>query len=173
VSDYIYLRPFGAGGGVFDSLQVVQGDARLAGWEGRTAWRPAPWVTWQLAADYVRGQNTAAGVPLTFVPPLRVQAGVRLEAAGRRGPFDAPYVTAQAEGNARQTRLDPRDVGPAGYALVHLGAGFTRPAPRGALSVDLSVRNALNAEYRSFLSRYKAFALGPGRAVVLRVTTAL
>jgi iron complex outermembrane receptor protein len=173
VSDYIYLRPFGAGGGVFDSLQVVQGDARLAGWEGRVAWRPAPWVTWQASGDYVRGQNTAAGVPLTFVPPLRVQGGVRLEGAGRRGPVDAPYVTAQVEGNARQTRLDPRDLGPPGYTLLNLGAGFTRPTARGVLSVDLSVRNALDTEYRSFLSRYKAFASGPGRAVVLRVATGL
>jgi outer membrane receptor protein involved in Fe transport len=82
-------------------------------------------------------------------------------------------VTAQAEANARQTRLDPRDLGPAGYALVHVGAGFTRPTPRGVVTVDLSVRNLFDAEYRSFLSRYKAFALGPGRAVVLRVATAL
>jgi hypothetical protein len=35
------------------------------------------------------------------------------------------------------------------------------------------VRNALDARYRSFLSRYKEFALGPGRAVVLRVSSAL
>jgi outer membrane receptor protein involved in Fe transport len=54
-----------------------------------------------------------------------------------------------------------------------VGAGFTRPTARGALTVDLSVRNLLDAEYRSFLSRYKAFASGPGRAVVLRVSTAL
>ena len=41
VHDYIYLRPFGNGGGAFDSLQVVQGEARLVGAEGRAAWRPA------------------------------------------------------------------------------------------------------------------------------------
>jgi hypothetical protein len=45
--------------------------------------------------------------------------------------------------------------------------------PRGALAVDLSVRNALDARYRGFLSRYKESALGPGRAVVLRVSTPL
>jgi iron complex outermembrane receptor protein len=173
VSDYIYLRPFGAGGGVFDSLQVVQGDARLVGFEGRAAYRPAPWVTLQLSGDYVRGQNTTAGVPLTFIPPLRVLYGVRLETEGRRGPLRGPYLSATAETNARQTRLDPRDVGPPGYTLVHLGGGFTRPVPRGALAVDLSVRNALDARYRGFLSRYKESALGPGRAVVLRVSTPL
>ena len=34
-----------------------------------------------------------------------------------------------------------------------------------------AVRNALDARYRSFMSRYKAFADAPGRAFTLRVTT--
>ncbi|CAA9358118.1 MAG: hypothetical protein AVDCRST_MAG11-3935, partial [uncultured Gemmatimonadaceae bacterium] len=72
VDDYIYLRPFGAGGGAFDSLQVVQGNARLVGAEARVAYRPADFLTLQASGDYVRGTNTAAGVPLTFIPPLRL-----------------------------------------------------------------------------------------------------
>jgi outer membrane receptor protein involved in Fe transport len=169
VRDYIYLRPFGAGGGVFDSLQVVQGDARLAGVEGRLAYRPLPALTLQLSGDLVHGQNLTADVPLTFVPPPRLVYGLRLEPPSRRAL--APYVTLSAESNARQTRLDPRDVAPPGYTLVSLGAGITRPTRRGALTVDLTLRNALDAEYRSFMSRYKEFADGPGRALVVRVGT--
>ena len=45
--------------------------------------------------------------------------------------------------------------------------------PRGALTVDLSLRNVFNTRYRSFMSRYKEFADAPGRALVLRVTTPL
>jgi outer membrane receptor protein involved in Fe transport len=176
VRDYIYLRPFGAGGPALDSLQVVQGDARIAGLEGRVAYRPAAAVTLQVTGDYVRGQNLTAAVPLTFIPPLRLLYGVRLdgEGAGRRaGWLGGAYLTATAETNARQTRLDPRDVGTPGYTLVHLGGGVARPGARGPLSVDLTVRNALDARYRNFLSRYKEFALGPGRAVVLRVAAGL
>jgi len=173
VGDYIYLRPFGAGGRAFDSLQVTQGDARLAGVEGRLAYRAAPAVTLELSGDYVRGQNTAARVPLTFIPPLRVVYGVRLDGDGRTGPLGGAYLTARAETNARQTRLDPRDVGTPGYTLVHLGAGVTRPGPRGPVAFDLSLRNALGARYRDFLSRYKEFALGPGRALVVRVSAGL
>jgi len=36
--------------------------------------------------------------------------------------------------------------------------------------VDIAVKNVTNASYRSFLSRYKEFALDPGRNVVLRVS---
>jgi iron complex outermembrane receptor protein len=173
VADYIYLRPFGVGGAAFDSLQVVQGGARLVGAEGRVAYRPARAVTLQLSGDYVRGQNTTAGVPLTFIPPLRLLYGVRVDGDGRPGPLGTAYVTVSAETNARQTRLDPRDVGTPGYTLGHLGAGLAMPGPRGPVTFDLSVRNVFDARYRSFLSRYKEFALGPGRALVLRASTAL
>lgn len=104
---------------------------------------------------------------------MRVLYGVRLEAPGERGTIRAPYFSASAETNARQTRLDPRDMGPPGYTTATFGVGFTRLVPRGALTVDLSLRNAFDVRYRSFMIRYKAFADGSGRAVVLRVSTGL
>ena len=173
VHDYIYLRPFGAGGGVFDSLQVVQGNARIAGVEGRVGYRASRLVSLQLAGDYTQGDNLSARVPLTFIPPLRITYGMRLEDADRRGTIRTPFVSLTGESNARQTRLDPRDVAPPGYTIVSAGAGFTVLVPRGALTVDLSVRNLGDTRYRSFMSRYKEFALSPGRALVLRVTTPL
>jgi hypothetical protein len=39
--------------------------------------------------------------------------------------------------------------------------------------VDLQVRNALDTAYRSFLNRYKEFALDPGRSIVLRIATGI
>jgi iron complex outermembrane receptor protein len=172
VDDYVYLRPFGTSGGAFDSLQVVQGNARLAGVEARVAYRPVEFLTLQASGDYVRGQNLSAAVPLTFIPPLRVLYGVRLE-GGDGGTLRNRYVSVTAETNTRQARIDPRDVAPPGYTITSLGAGFTRLVPRGPVTVDLSVRNAFNVRYRSFMSRYKEFADGPGRAVVLRVSTPL
>jgi iron complex outermembrane recepter protein len=173
VDGYVYLRPFGTGGSAFDSLQVVQGDARLAGVEGRAAYKPLSFLTLQLSGDYVRGDNLTVDVPLTFIPPLRVVYGVRLERGHEheRGGVRAPYFTASAETNARQARLDPRDVGPPGYTTLTLGGGFSRLTPRGALTVDVTLRNALDVQYRSFMSRYKEFAYGPGRALVLRIST--
>ncbi|HKH91984.1 MAG TPA: TonB-dependent receptor, partial [Gemmatimonadaceae bacterium] len=172
VDDYVYLRPFGTSGGAFDSLQVVQGNARIAGVEARVAYRPIDFLTLQASGDYVRGQNLTAAVPLTFIPPLRLVYGVRLE-GGDTGMLRNRYVSLTAESNARQTRIDPRDVAPPGYTITSLGAGFTRLVPRGPVTVDLSVRNLFDTRYRSFMSRYKEFADGPGRAVVLRVSTPL
>ena len=36
--------------------------------------------------------------------------------------------------------------------------------------VGVAVKNATNVSYRSFLSRYKEFALNPGRNVVMRIS---
>ncbi|HEX5577282.1 MAG TPA: TonB-dependent receptor, partial [Gemmatimonadaceae bacterium] len=172
VSDYIYLRPFGTSGSAFDSLQVVQGNARLVGLEGRLAWRPVSLLTLQMSGDYVRGQNTTADVPLTFIPPLRIIYGAKVHGESLRGVVQ-PYVTANFETNWKQTRTDPRDFAPPGYTVSSLGAGAGRVLPRGLMTVDLSVKNVFDAHYRSFMSRYKEYALAPGRVVTLRITTPL
>lgn len=44
-------------------------------------------------------------------------------------------------------------------------------SPRRTARLDLRVSNALNAKYTDFLSRYKEFALNPGRSFVLRAGT--
>ena len=43
----------------------------------------------------------------------------------------------------------------------------------GSFQFDLEVRNLLGREYRAYLSRYKEFALDPGRNVIVRVSTSL
>jgi iron complex outermembrane receptor protein/hemoglobin/transferrin/lactoferrin receptor protein len=55
--------------------------------------------------------------------------------------------------------------------LVHVSAGrevklFGRP-----MRLDVAVRNVFNTSYRSFLSRYKEFALDPGRNLIIRLST--
>ncbi len=171
IRDFIYLRPFGSGATAFDSLEVVQGNALLRGIEARGAWRARPWLTLQAAGDLVHGTNTVLDVPLTFVPPARVQGGARIERVAMGSAIVRPWLSANIEHNWRQTRLDPRDVAPDGYSLLSLGAGGTVLAGARVFIVDVALRNATDAVHRSFMSRYKEFADGPGRAVVLRVTT--
>jgi iron complex outermembrane receptor protein len=72
----------------------------------------------------------------------------------------------------RQKRPNPLDVVTAGYTLVNLDLGFQHQVFGRSTRIDLGVRNAANRKYRSFLSRYKEFALEPGRNIMLRVSTA-
>jgi outer membrane receptor protein involved in Fe transport len=45
------------------------------------------------------------------------------------------------------------------------------PVGRTHVGFDFQLRNALDKEYASFLSRYKTYALDPGRNFLVQVST--
>jgi iron complex outermembrane receptor protein len=158
----------------FQRFQAVQGNARLTGFEFTAEYHPAPYLHLSGTADYTRGQNRSTNQPLPLVPPFRATYGARFEGRGNR-VFVGPYVSVGGETNARQTELDPDDIAPAGYTLVNAGAGVGLATGGRVVTVDVTLRNAFDTQYQSFLSRYK-FAtdpavLDPGRNVTVRVRT--
>jgi iron complex outermembrane receptor protein len=165
IRDYIYLAPVGRSGRALDSLQVVQGNARLSGLELSATVPITTRVTAYVSTDVVHAQNTSDGSALPFVPPMRAMASLRWDdrAPGRSFAIDGEW-------NARQTRTFRADYAPAAWSVLSASAGQQWLTPRGLVSVDLAVKNALNARYRDFMSRYKEFADAGGRAVVLRVS---
>jgi iron complex outermembrane receptor protein len=127
------------------------------------------WLHLRGTADYTRGQNTSTDTPLPFIPPFRATYSVKLE-GGDHGGFHDPYFLIGGESNARQTNLDAEDFAPEGYTLVYLGAGVVVPIGARTMALDLQLRNAFDKEYASFLSRYKTYALDPGRNFVVRLS---
>ena len=155
-----------------DSLRVYryqQADARLVGGEAAVEVEVAPPLTLRARADAVRGTNRATNQPLPLVPPARAALGAELHRIAL-GWADRAYVGAEVEVSTRQTRLNPLDIPTGGYTLLNLSAGFVRPLFGRLCHVGVAVKNATNVSYRSFLSRYKEFALNPGRNVVLRIS---
>jgi iron complex outermembrane receptor protein len=155
----------------FQIFNITQGDARLTGFEGAVDFHATQWLHFRSTADYTRGQNRTTDTPLPFIPPFRVTYSARLEGEDR-GAFQHPYFMIGGETNAKQSDLDPQDFAPDGYTLLNLGAGFVAPMGDRTIALDLQLRNALDEEYASFLSRYKTYALDPGRNFVMRVTAA-
>ena len=171
IDNFIFPDPTGevdpeSGFQVFD---LTQGNARLTGFEAAVEYHATHWLHLRSTADYTRGHNRSTDTPLPFIPPFRVTYSVRLE-GGDQGRFQHPYLSIGAESNARQSDVDPEDFAPDGYTLVNLGAGVTVPAGERTVAVDFQLRNALNEAYAGFLSRYKTYALDPGRSFVVRVT---
>ena len=171
IDNFIFPDPTGvidpeSGFQIFD---ITQGNARLAGFEAAAEYHATPWLHLRGTADYTRGENTSTDSPLPFIPPFRATYSVKLEGSGE-GRFQHPYLSIGGESNARQTNLDADDFAPPGYTLVNLGAGVVLPMGERAVAVDFQVRNAFDKEYASFLSRYKTYALDPGRNVVMRVS---
>ena len=155
-----------------DSLRVYryqQANARLVGGEAAVEVEVARPLTLHARADAVRGTNRATGDPLPLLPPARVALGAELHRIAF-GWADRTYAGAEVEVTTRQTRLNPLDIPTGGHTLLNLSAGIVRSLFGRVCHVDITVRNATNVSYRSFLSRYKEFALDPGRNVVLRIS---
>jgi iron complex outermembrane recepter protein len=190
INNYIYFRPTGTfdspSGALedpcsdsdtfscFQKFQSVQGDARLTGLEFSAEYHPTSYLHLSSTADYTRGQNRSTDQPLPLVPPFRATYSARFEGRGNDF-FQSPYLLVGGESNARQTKLDPNDVAPEGYTLANLGAGVALATGPRVVHLDVSLRNAFNKEYQSFLSRYKFAAdpvvLDPGRNLTVRVST--
>lgn len=172
IHDFIFPNPTaetdpGSGLQIF---QITQGDARLAGFEAAAQYHATRWLHLRVTGDYTHGQNTTTDSPLPFIPPFRATYSARLEGE-EAGWLEHPYFSIGGESNARQTRVDPQDFAPPGYTLMNLAGGFAVPVGRTRVAFDLQLRNALNKEYASFLSRYKTYALDPGRNLIAQVST--
>lgn len=166
ISHYIYIAPTGT---TQDSLPVYryqQADAVLTGGEASLEVAAGKALVLSARVDYVRGERQSDQQPLPQIPPLRGKFGATWRGASATAGLDIDLL-------ARQTRLSPFDLGTAGYGLLDLFGGVDRHLGSRPLRFELQVRNALDTRYRDFLSRYKAFALNPGRNIVLRVSTEL
>ena len=173
IDNFIFPDPTGvvdpeSGFQIFD---ITQGNARLTGFEAAMEYHATRWLHLRGTADYTRGQNTTTDSPLPFIPPFRATYSIKLE-GGDQGRLQQPYFSIGGESNARQTDLDAEDFAPEGYTLVHLGAGVVVPMGERTMALDFQLRNAFDKEYASFLSRYKTYALDPGRNFVVRVSAA-
>jgi len=171
VDDYIVTEPTDAFFGGFRVFRTVQTDALLRGVEAQAEVRVLPPLTLRGLFDYVRGTERGSGGDLALIPPPRGRA----EAEWRGGIplLGGGYLSAAVDVVAKQTHAAEDEVAPEGYQLLELGAGGERRALGRSLRIDLHVRNLLDTRYRDFLDRYKEFALGPGRSIVLRIAAGI
>jgi hypothetical protein len=126
-------------------------------------------LTLRARADLVRGTNEDTQQPLPLLPPPRADLEAEWHASGLRWAERA-YLSAGLVATARQTRLGPFDTQTRAYQLLTISAGIEQTVGGRPLRLDLRLRNAANARYTDFLSRYKAFAYGEGRNLVVRLS---
>ena len=116
--------------------------------------------------DAVKGENRNSNEPLPWIPAARGR--VEVDYATTR-IADRAQFGINVEHVAEKTELAQNETKTAAYTLLNLEAGLSTHATGRKLGIDLRVRNATNKSYRDFLSRYKDFALNPGRDIVIRV----
>lgn len=172
IKNYIYIAPTGQTIGGLSVYQFRQTDARLSGAEASVEVDPLPAVSLRARIDGVRAVERGNDSPLPLIPPLRTVVGAEWHSLSF-GWAGRAHVGADLIGVSRQNRLATIDLPTGGYSLVEFSAGFDRAVRGRSLAIELTVHNALNTSFRDFLSRYKAFALNPGRDVVMRVSMEL
>lgn len=170
VDHYIYLQPTA---NTQEGLQVYrhqQAQALLWGGEASTEVNALAFLTVGGAYDFVRGTNQETDEPLPLMPAPRGRIEAELHSQSLSWA-DRAFLSPEVELVARQTRLNPLDYPTDGYTLLNVTAGVQTRVAGHPTDVSLHIHNATNREYKDFLSRYKEFALSPGRNVVLSVET--
>jgi iron complex outermembrane receptor protein len=169
ITHYIFVTPTPE---FRDALRVYrygQTDARLLGGEASVEADVVAPLSLNAGVDAVRGTSLETSEPLPLIPPPHLTLGGDLH-ADRLGGLRRTHAGAEVEIALKQARLSPLDLATDGYALVNLAAGATVSLAGRPLRLDLEVRNLFDTAYKSFLSRYKEFALDPGRNVLLRIS---
>ena len=165
---FLFIQPTND---VIDGYQVFdyeQADAGLVGGEASLQVEPTRFLSLTARGDYVRGTNELLDEPLPLMPPARYDFQAEIHGPWPSGA-DQAYLSAEVEHVAAPTRLNPYDLAVDAYTLVDVGAGVRGELRGRDMGVDVRVANLMNTSYKDFLSRYKAFALNPGRDISLRI----
>ena len=167
VKDFIYIAPTGTTNGGLDVYRYRQADALLTGAEAEAEVDLAEAFTARARIDGVHATNRETDTPLPLIPPTRSVIGLEWHnAAAHHAHLGVDLVSV-----AKQDRLAALDLATDSYHLVEIEGGVQQMVGGRLLEIDLAVHNAGNVAYKDFLSRYKQFALNPGRDIMLRIST--
>jgi len=141
----------------------------LTGGEASAEVELAPSISVRARHDFVRGTNTETDQPLPLMAPARTAVGgyFKIVPTGANSFFAGSEV----EYVAKQNRPNPDDFVTDSYTLVNFDVGVEKNFLGRSTRLEVGVRNAGNVRYKNFLSRYKEFALEPGRNIIIRVST--
>ena len=168
IDDFIYIAPTGEQQNNLPVYRYEHAQATLTGGELSADFDPAKMVTLRARYDMVRGTNDDTDEPLPLIPPPRTTLEAELHGVAL-GWAEHAHAGFDVEINSEQTRLGPFDTATDGYTLLGLDAGIARRLGSHPIRFDVRVRNVTDKAYKSFLSRYKSFALDPGRNVLIRL----
>jgi outer membrane receptor protein involved in Fe transport len=170
IQNFIFIAPTGTKQGNLDVYRYDHALATLNGAEVSADVDPTNLLTLRARYDMVRGTNedTDENLPLIPAPRTTLEAEVH---SVKLGWAERAHAGVDVEISSKQTRLGPFDFPTDGYTLLGLDAGLARRFGARPLRFDVRVRNLTDKRYKSFLSRYKSFALDPGRNILPRIST--
>ncbi|MEZ4652087.1 MAG: TonB-dependent receptor [Candidatus Eisenbacteria bacterium] len=172
IRDYIYITPTDRMVGDLRVYEHRQDDAVLTGFEVSGTAQVSEMLSLRATHDQVRGTRDFDDEPLPLIPPPRTTGEVELR-MDRLSWAQSARFGVEGEFHEKQTRRSEFDLETGAYSLWNVDAAVDKMLGGRSFRFGVDVRNLLDRSYRSYLSRYKEFALDPGRNVIVRVSTSL
>jgi iron complex outermembrane receptor protein len=169
INNFIYPSPTGDTINNLPVYNVLQDKSTFYGYEYIIQYQAVKWLLLSVQGDYVHSKNEATGNPLPFTPPMKNILTAKVQ-KNTLGKLYNPYISFAAKIVSPQNEVDPLEAKTAGCTLLSAGAGFQFEFAGSITSLDLSVENLLDTKYVDHLSRYKAYALNPGRSINLELS---
>ena len=148
---------------------IKQDKSYFRGIEYSFQYQPFEFLLITLNGDYVFTKNDATGRPLPFTPPMKNIFGVKVQKQSIGNIYN-PYFKVSMKVVSPQNNVDPLETKTDGYALINIGTGFDLIFQKTVMSFDIYAENLGNIKYVDHLSRYKSYAMNPGRSLNLKVT---
>ncbi len=153
----------------FEIFENHQADATFIGGEFMLKAQAANCLVLSTGVDLVRGTNNQTDDPLPFIPAHRLKLGARFIQSSWGGLSNL-YFSLGSKIVAEQERVEPNEAPTKGYALFDAGLGAEIPLGAQRAHLDFAVENLLDKAYYDHLSRYKEYALNPGRNFSLKLS---
>jgi len=150
-------------------FEIRQEKSTFRGLEYSFQFQPFEFLLLSLNGDYLVTKNDASGNTLPFTPPAKNILEIRLQKSNL-WKFYNPYFSFKTKFVSGQDKVDPLETMTDAYTLLNLGIGFDYIFSKSVMSFDFSVDNLLDTKYVDHLSRYKSYAMNPGRSINLKVT---
>lgn len=170
INDYIFPNPtneFDPESG-FRKFQYEKANARIYGLEYSLQAHARDWLILSGGYSIVRGNNKKIDDPLPLMPADKLTLGARLTTP-EMGTLLNPFLSVETQIIAKQDRVANFETQTGGYTLIDASLGSEFRIGSRKMNVILQAENIFDEGYRSHLSRYKDFALNPGRNIKLKI----
>ncbi|MEO8446799.1 MAG: TonB-dependent receptor [bacterium] len=171
INNFIYPSPTGEvdSASNLPVYDIRQAKSSFIGFEYSLQFQLAKWALLSFRGDYVQTKNRQTNDPIPFTPPSKTIIELKLQ-KDNLGKLFNPYITVSSKFVAAQNKVDPLESPSKSYTLLGAGIGFDYILSKSVTSIDFSVTNLTNEKYTEHLSRYRYYALNPGRSFNLKIT---
>tara|TARA_R110002126_G_scaffold35949_2_gene109900 strand:+ start:8793 stop:11021 length:2229 start_codon:yes stop_codon:yes gene_type:complete len=153
----------------FRIFEYEQDNARIYGAEYGLEAKLLSWLTTSTGFSIVRGNNKRLNEPLPLIPTDQLTFGLKFSAEKGLG-FNEPSLSIDSHLYAKQDRVANFETLTSSYSLFNISLNGKIDIGKQNLDFTLQAKNIFNKSYRSHLSRYKEYALNPGRNIQLKLT---